>query len=244
MGLYLINLLLRFQRIPDPTLGDREYSCYLSALRVFVSLFERSGNSRQNVLLEIATKRLKFPPAIRAMNDLVKQKFPSREDRAALTHYLVEYFKAFRHPTRSFDVQLPSLVLGQMYGEIKSNPVTSSFPFLDGIKTEYLLCPITKKVVDKGVCFSEHGEEGSIIVDASVSHLYSRGQLRKTIFERAAKESMSILSRLCVYGGGEFEEITYLDASILEYKSQMVQLPQPQAQSTHRDPFKFRDHPS
>jgi hypothetical protein len=159
---------------------------------------------------------MRFPPAVRALHDLIKQKVPIREDRAALTLCLFEYYKTIKDPTRTFDVQFPRLTFGQLYGEARAQPHSSSTQYLDAIQTEYFMCPITQKIVDRGVCFGD--TEDSTIIDASIAPLYRNGPLRKTVFQGAPMSGRSVSSRLGVYCGGRFEEISYFNSVIFESK--------------------------
>jgi hypothetical protein len=184
-------------------------------LRVFVSYYERN-EGQQNALLEVATQTMRFPPAIRALHDLIKQKAPMREDRAALTQCLFEYYKTIKDPTRSFDVQFPRLTFGQLYGEVRARPNSSSTQYLDAFQTEYFICPITQKIVDRGVCFGD--TEDRTIIDASIAPLYTNGPLRKTVFQGAPMSPGSVGSRLGVYSGGRFEEMSYFNRVAFEAK--------------------------
>jgi hypothetical protein len=150
------------------------------------------------------------------LHELVKQKVPTREDRGALTQCLLEYYKSIRDPTRSFDVQFPRLAFGQLYGEVRARPDSSSTQYLDSIQTEYFTCPITQKIVDRGICFED--EEDMVIIDASIAPLYRNGPLRKTVFQGPPMPGKSVASRLGVYCGGRFEEISYFNTAVFQSK--------------------------
>jgi hypothetical protein len=191
---------------------------------------------KQNAILEVSTSTLKFPPAIRALHELIKQKTPMAEDRAALTQCLLQYYKTIRDPTRSFDLQFPSLTFGQLYGEVKQRSDSTSRQYLDSIQTEYFICPITKKIVEKGVLFQD-GDD-TVVIDASIGHLYRNGPLRKTVFEgEQTPLPSSIATRLSVYSGGRFEEISFFNSTSFNTKSTSTITGHQRSTDRQGDPF-------
>jgi hypothetical protein len=221
----------------DPTFTDEDYACLLCVLKIFVSLFEpeRDDDKKglQNTLVGIITGCLRFPPATRAIYDLVDARIPSPEDRAALSQCLLEYFKIRRDPTRSFDLQFPRLTLGHIYALVKSVPPSTSFRNLESFATQNFECPITKETLDRAICFKS-AEENSL-VDPNVGPLHCDGPLRRTVFKLASRQERSIASRLAVYCGGRYEKITYFTAPILESRPPTIN-PGSNAPNK-RDPF-------
>jgi hypothetical protein len=214
-----------------------DYACLLSALRVFVSLFEQDGDDKklgpQNNLLGIIASSFRFPPAIRAMHDLISQKIPSPEDRAALSQCILEYYQTLRDPFRPFELQFPYLTFGHLYGQVRSAPDCTSFRNLDAISTQGFVCPITQKRVDRAICF-ESAEETTLI-DPDLAPLYCDGPLRKTVFVSAPREGRSIAARLSVYFGGRFDEVTYVTSPIFDSRAGNVD--QTNTTVDGRDPF-------
>jgi hypothetical protein len=180
-------------------------------LRVFISIFDRDTSEEdlqlQNTLLEIVARSLRFPPAVRAIHDLVKQRVPSPEDRSALSQSLIEYYKTIRDPTRGFELQFPYLTFGHLYAQVKSSPTSTSLANLEAIATQEIVCRITKKNMDRASVFEI--DDDTILMDPRIVPLYRDGPLRKTVFNNIPDESESIATRLSVYSGGRFEEITY-----------------------------------
>jgi hypothetical protein len=175
---------------------------------VFCSLFEANKDD-QNILLEVAINTLKFPPAVRALHDLIQQTSPSQEDRTALTQCLMEYYKKIKDPVRTFDAQFPRLVFAQLYQQARAS--TSISQYLDAMKSQNFLCQTTKQPVVKGLLLRDGDDE--VIIDASVALLYTNGPLRGTFFDNklAPAQGTQIFTRLCLYNGGRFEDLTYYD---------------------------------
>jgi hypothetical protein len=167
------------------------------------------------------------------MYDLVNQKIPSPEDRAALAQCLLEYYKTVRDPFRPFEVQFPYLTFGHLYGQVSSTPESTPFRNLDAISTQGFVCPITKKNVDRAICF-ESAEE-TTLMDPDIAPLYRDGPLRKTVFVSAPKEGRSIAARLSLYFGGRFEEVTYVTSPIFD--SRPTNVTNTHTTEGERDPF-------
>lgn len=199
---------------------DDHYACFLSVLRVFAIFFETNrlfDHADREYLLEMTMQMFRFPPCVRAMNDLIRQRMLLVEDRSVLASCILGYYQKHHESGNTFEAQFPQMIFGLFYDQMSEKKLQdpqSPKRFSSAFSTANLTCAVSRKKLGNPVAILVNHNQMALL-DSPVSKLYMGGYLRGTSPpSQMPVEKGNIILRLATFSGGRFDRLTFYKSDV------------------------------